>query len=102
MKPPALERPPWPASLYLVLVPLLRWACLVNLPFGLVSVVAMIARWCEELATLGPELSQALAAVSRRPPETELAELWLEHHMMVRGCALAYAACILLLGAIAL
>lgn len=56
--------------------PLWGWACTINIPFSLLSLVVMFVHARQTVQRLGPQTAEALAKVSGRPVERELDELW--------------------------
>lgn len=53
-------------------LPLWSWACMVNLPFAMLSVLVSLVHGRAIREHLGPEVATALAKVSGRPVEAEL------------------------------
>lgn len=73
-------------------VPLFAWASLVNIPFAGLGLLVLTVRSREITSALGPAVAQAMALLTRRTPEAELAEIWLYRQQAVRSfevlCAL--------------
>ncbi|MFO0573910.1 MAG: hypothetical protein U1A78_07935 [Polyangia bacterium] len=79
--------------------PLWGWACTVNIPFSLLSLVVMFVHARQTVQRLGPQTAEALAKVSGRPVERELDELWQLMRSFVVWQAMTAVLGVLLLGA---
>jgi hypothetical protein len=78
--------------------PLWGWACTVNIPFSLLSLVVMFVHARQTVQRLGPMTAEALAKVSGRPAERELDELWQLMRSFVVWQAMTAVLGVLLLG----
>ena len=79
--------------------PLWGWACTINIPFSLLSLVVMFVHARQTVQRLGPQTAEALAKVSGRPVERELDELWQLMRSFVVWQAMTAVLGVLLLGA---
>lgn len=78
--------------------PLWGWACTINIPFSLLSLVVMFVHARQTVQRLGPQTAEALAKVSGRPVERELDELWQLMRSFVVWQAMTAVLGVLLLG----
>jgi hypothetical protein len=84
----ALRRQPGAIALW-------RWACLVNIPLTILSMLVTVVQARELMDRLGPPLAEALAKVSKRGAAAEMAELWAFCRLYVTGWAVFYGAWVL-------
>ncbi len=78
------------------------WACMVNIPFALLSIIVTLVHCRSLRERLGPPLAEALAKVSGRSAATELYGLNQLVRLYVGGQAAALALWVMLLGITAL
>lgn len=90
-----LRRRVWALSLW-------SWACRVNIPFALLSIIVTLFHSRAVRSTLGPKLAAALAKASGTPVETELYNVHQMVRLYVGGQAAMLALWALLLGSTAL
>jgi hypothetical protein len=90
-----LRRQVWALSMW-------SWACRVNIPFALLSVIVLLFHSRAVRDGIGPKLAAALAKVSGQPVTTELYNVHQMVRMYVGGQAALLALWVLLLGGTAL
>ena len=90
-----LRRQAWALSMW-------SWACRVNIPFALLSIIVTLGHSRAVRDSLGPKLAAALAKASGHPVETELYNVHQLVRLYVGGQAAVLALWVLLLGTTAL